>query len=407
MGGVILDLSTPATLTVRSPEGKTDVYTVAAHFSDLPVIYLTSPQPVVSRSQWITGCRMQICHAGTADRSYEAVELRGRGNSTWSKPKKPYAIRLGRRASVLGLPEHKRWVLLANYLDHTQMRSELGFFIGRLTTLPYTPRTAFAEVVMNGDFLGTYQLAEHIKVDENRLNIPPESFLLETDSRATAAAGDVFFRVDHIPYPVVIKNPDTAPGQPAYTRVAEYVQAADRALFGPDFRDPDKGYRAWIDVESFAEWYLVNEITKNNDACFFASCFMHLAPGGKLRMGPLWDFDLAFGNVTYNDNERPEGFWIKRQTAWFARLFEDPAFVELVRERFAWFDSHRELIYHQTERLADRLATPVTGDNGVWGHYEGGADATTVLPQWHADTYRLRQWLDTRLDWMGEALSGL
>lgn len=396
----VFDLSLPDTIVVSASDGRQVVYILSAHFSHLPVVYLSTPAPVTSRTEWTEGCTMTVCHAGAADAFYAGAEVRGRGNSTWSCPKKPYAVRLGKRASVLGMPEHRRWVLLANWFDPSNLRSELGFFLGRQTRLAYTPRTAFVELVVNGEFQGVYQLAEQIKIDPNRLDIPEESYLLETDQRASAAAGDVFFSVGHMTWPVVVKSPDTAVGEPEYEHIVSYMDGVDRALFGPDFCDAARGYAAWLDVDSFVEWYLVNEITKNNDAIFFASCFMHLAPGGKLTMGPLWDFDLAFGNTLSNGNDVPEGFWIKRATPWFSRLFEDPAFVARVKQRYAEIYAGRSQLFHELDRLAASLSPAVPGNNSVWNFYDGGADATRVLYAYDADVERLRDWLEIRFEWL-------
>ena len=83
---------------------------------------------------------------------------------------------------------------------------------------------------------------------------------------------------------------------------------------GSNFLDETEGYANYFDKVSFVDWYLINEITKNNDACFFSSCYLNITPGGKLKMGPLWDYDIALGNVNYNDNQSNEAY---DQTALF------------------------------------------------------------------------------------------
>lgn len=386
---------------VSSAAGQTRTYTVAAHFSDLPVIYMDTPSPITSKTEWTEGCTLQLCHAGQHNILLPNTSVRGRGNSTWAAPKKPYAIKLNTRTGLFGMPAHKRWVLLANYFDPTHLRSEMGFFLSRMSRLAYTPRSVFAEVVVNGRFEGLYQMTEQLKIDANRVNAGDGGVLLEIDQRADAAQGDVFFRADNISYPIVIKDPDTWLGSDLYNRTADYVKAADKVLLSENFRDPATGYRAWLDAASFAEWYLVNEISKNNDSGgFFSSCYMMLPADGKLTMGPVWDFDIAFGNVDINGNDKPEGLWVLAQTTWFRRLFEDPWFVALVKERFAYYDANRSLIYRQMAMLENRLGAAVAGNNYVWDTLGGGHEDALVLFEYHYKVAELRKWIDTRMDWL-------
>lgn len=93
-----------------------------------------------------------------------------------------------------------------------------------------------------------------------------------------------------------------------------------------------KAYSKYINTETFINWYLVNELLKNNDAVFFSSVFIYKDRNAKLSMGPVWDFDLAAGNMTYNGNNLPEGWWVK-QSVWINRLFDDPVFVQKVKAR--------------------------------------------------------------------------
>ena len=99
------------------------------------------------------------------------MKIKGRGNSTWGLPKKPYKIKFDSKKSLMGFPADKEWVLLANYTDKTQLRNELAFFMGRISSFEYTPRTAFVEVIINGVYNGTYQLTEQLKISKNGLEI--------------------------------------------------------------------------------------------------------------------------------------------------------------------------------------------------------------------------------------------
>ena len=97
--------------------------------------------------------------------------MRGRGNSTWNYPKNPYAFKLDDKAEILGMPKHKRWVLLANWMDRTLLRNRTSFQIAASTGLAWTPNGEFVEVILNGQHIGNYYLCEQVKIDENRLDI--------------------------------------------------------------------------------------------------------------------------------------------------------------------------------------------------------------------------------------------
>ena len=138
----------------------------------LPVAYLTTPAPVTSKDEWIPDASMVIVTPGTLDILYRGtLSVKGRGNSTWNYPKKPYALKLDKKSEMLGMKKHKRWCLLANWMDRTLMRNAVAFEISRHTGLDWTPDGRFVEVILNGEHLGNYYLCEQIKVDKNRVDV--------------------------------------------------------------------------------------------------------------------------------------------------------------------------------------------------------------------------------------------
>jgi spore coat protein CotH len=302
---------------------------------------------------------------GAGDVFEDSVKIKGRGNSTWLMPKRPYKLKFDKKVSLLGEPADKEWVLLANYVDKTFLRNRTAFDMGHMSKLEYTNRSHFVELVLNGEYCGTYQLAEQIKVGADRVNVGDDGYLLEVDAKADST--DVTFIVKRVGQPINIKSPEVEVGDSAYNYVVDYLNTVERVLFSDDFKDPSKGYAKYIDVASFVDWYLINEIAKNNDACFFSSCYMTLARNGKLKMGPLWDYDIAFGNVNYNTNDDPEGFYICTNVSWYRRLFADAAFVKLVQERFEYFYSNKEVIFNEINRNAEYLQYAAVENNNKWG----------------------------------------
>jgi hypothetical protein len=169
--------------------------------------------------------------------------------------------------------------------------------------------------------------------------------------------------------------------------------------------DTETGYAQYLDISSFVDWYLINEITKNNDAIMFSSCYMHIAPNGRLKMGPLWDFDIALGNVNYNVNEIPTGFWIA-SAAWFVQLFKDPAFVSQVKERFTYFKSKKNEIFSNINSNAEYLKWSVIENNNRWNTlYVQTWPNYAIWGAYDNEVQYMKNWLDTRFDWLEQAFA--
>lgn len=396
-----IDLSSPVTLTLVSSTGQKKDYKVAVYYSELPILYVNTPETITSRDEWLDNCSIQIWNAANENDFYNGVQMKGRGNSTWGQPKKPYAIKLDKKAKVLGMPKHKRWVLLANYMDISGLRNEICFYMGRISKLPYTPRTRFVDVVMNKKYIGLYQVTEQLKIDDNRVAVGDDGFLLEIDSRAGRDPEDIYFKVPHIGNPLVIKDPDVVEGDDAYNYIKQFVTDASAALYSDDFTDEKIGWRKYLDAESFVDWYLINEITRNNDAIFFSSCYMSLKRNEKLMMGPLWDFDLAIANTNDNDSKNPIGFWIKR-VAWYTRLFADPYFVSLVKDRFSYFFENRQNIYDELYRQSGIIEEAMVGNDLIWNRMGTKGDIEQVHHQLTMRVDEMCSWLETRFNWMKE-----
>lgn len=405
-----LDCSRPLNMELVGTDHSSACRLCVKCFTGLPVVYIDTENKaaITSKEEYLKGTMRvveDIVTRGAGDVFECAVNIKGRGNSTWGFPKKPYKIKFDEKFSLLGEPADKEWVLLANYTDKTSLRGETAFGLGRMSNLDYTPRTHFVELILNGVYSGTYQLCEQLKVAEQRVNVGDDGFLLEIDSKAEA--GDVTFDIAHIGQPINIKEPAVLVGDEAYSYVKRFIEQADAALFGANFKDEAEGYAKYLDVESFVDWYLINEIGKNNDACFFTSCYMNLSRGGKLKMGPLWDFDIAFGNVNYNGCDDPEGFWIKR-VPWFTRMFEDARFVEKIKERFACFYESRESIYAEINANADYLKYSAVENNNKWNTlYNYTWPNNLIWGAYENEVQSMKMWLEKRFQWLNEQFAAM
>ena len=344
-------------------------------------------------------------------RNYESIDqldakIRGRGNSTWYlHPKKPYQVKLESKRSLFGMAEDKKWLFLAEYSDKTLLRNRLAFELGHRSTLKWTPSGHFAEVFVNDVHTGVYHITEKVEDGENRVDIGERGFLLEIDQLDRIDPDDVFFRTET--YLINIKEPSLDYGDAKFIEVSEHIKEFEEVLFGNDFSNPNRGYPAYIDIDSFIDWFLINEIAKNVDAQWYSSIFLHWVPGEKIRMGPIWDFDLGFGNVDYADATYPEGWWV-RWNSWISRLLEDQAFVERVKDRYADFDSQRPGIKQNIAGWAEELSLSQAENDLIWqtiGRYVW--PNPVVYDTYEEEVAHLEDWLDTRMDWMKEALERL
>ena len=291
--------------------------------------------------------------------------VRGRGNSTWDMPKKPYKIKFDEKISIFGLGEDKEWVLLANYADKTLLRNVVAMKLSEIVGMEWTPSMLPVEVYLNDEYMGCYTFSEHKKVSKHRVDL---DIVGESDNSGDAVTGDYYmeieqnldettcFRTSICGIPMMFSDPEV-PTAAQYDYIVGYFYDAENALMGNNFTDPDNGWQKYIDIESFAKAYIVNELTKNIDGNMRKSSFITKEKGKKLEMYHLWDYDLTLGNCNYLDDEfgatdGPEGWFIKdfscnywthgwNHTNWYTRLTDDPAFCAKVKE--IWNAHHEEL----------------------------------------------------------------
>lgn len=399
----VIDFRKPVKLTVFN-HGKTKDYTVYVYsFTGLPVLWIETEGRVeiTSKDEYLNAHLKIVENVRTrsaGDVTEADVKIKGRGNSTWTMDKKPYALKFDEKISLLDEPQDKSWVLLANYTDKTLLRNQTAFYLGSISNLDYTPRFHFVDLMLNGRYNGTYQLGDKLKIGKNRVNVGDDGFLLEIDAKA--GADEITFRTNYLGQPVNIKDPNVEIDDENYNYIKKYVITAEDALFSDKFKDAEEGWQKYMDMDSFADWYLVNEIAKNNDACLFSSCYMHLRRGDKLKMGPLWDFDIAFGNVNYNGTFSTDGFWIKKAT-WFSRLFQDPAFVTKVKERFDYFYSRKDDIMNEINTNAQYLKYSAQENNNKWHTlYTYTWPNYDIWGSYLNEVQSMKEWLNARFEWL-------
>jgi hypothetical protein len=396
----------------------------------LPTIYIDLKDPagiITKEDKLLATMRIENAYGSNYDEKelYNGlIEISGRGNSTWTMPKKPYNLDLvddegeDNPAPLLGMPADEEWAIIANYSDKSLLRIPFAYYMGNAIGMEYSPRTRFAEVYLNNEYLGLYCLCEKIKKADDRVDVKKLTdkaedqvepnitggYIVEVTPPGRIEPDEKYVTSDRgisyvFKYP---KKKKITNEQIAW--FGQYINTVESVLYGPDFKDPEKGYRQYIDVPSFVDYYIINDLAKNGDANFFSSVFLYKDRGGKLKMGPIWDFDIAFGNVNYNlDATIENGFYIK-QGRWFNRLVQDEYFQQKVTERFdqlkPLFDSMPAKIVAAADSLKSTGAIdrnfqkwPILGSY-VWPNfppYPGTYDG---------EIRRLTDWFKSRVEWM-------
>lgn len=274
--------------------------------------------------------------------------IKGRGNTTWGQDKKPYSIKLQNAQDILGMGASRRWELLANAYDGSNMRNQLVLEMAQEAGMDYTPQCAWTDLFLNGKYQGLYQITEKVQTGAGRVEIADQDagrgdltggylFLMEDAgryenavSRFMTGGGQTF----------VIKSPEQAnEEQTAY--LSGLVKEFEDAVTAPDGINPKTGrsFTEYIDLDSFVKKYLVEEIVKNSDAVTNSQYFYKDADAVSplLYAGPVWDYDNALGH-TNEEAMDPVGLMLDKvrseegSNLWYGSLCSQPVFTERVRE---------------------------------------------------------------------------
>ena len=219
--------------------------------------------------------------------------IRGRGNASWGFPKKPYRIKFAEKHSPLGAPAvDRRWTLINNYGDKTLMRNILAFEVSRRVEMAYTPFCVPVDVVVNSQYQGCYQFCDQVEAGVNRVPAKP-GYLIEIDAYNTSE--DTYFWSNKgIPVSVHYPKSDSiTTAQRSF--IQSYFNSMESAVFSSSFKDASKGYRKYLDLDSFLRNFIVGEFCGNTDT-YWSTYLYKDAEQGKLFTGPAWDYDLAFEN---------------------------------------------------------------------------------------------------------------
>jgi hypothetical protein len=378
---------------------------------------------------------------------YGEIGIETRGSSSGGFPMKSYGLEtrgpspeINYNASIFDWPEDNDWILYAPYNDKTLIRNVLTYDLGNLMG-NYSPRTQMCEVILNGEYQGVYVFMERIKQNPGRVNIDELAY---DDTLGNELTGGYILKVDKTtsggivawtspytcaapgwgPIEYQMHDPEIDTMHPLQLQyIEDYVTDWEDALAGPNFADPVLGYAPYIDELSFIDFFIVNEISKNVDG-YRISTFLYKekqSEGGELVAGPLWDFNLAWGNADYCEGGLTTGWEIYFNSVcggggglqnpfWWDRLLQDPNFAHAVNCR--WLELRADIL--STPRLMNYIDSmalyledaqqrnytkwPVLGIYLWPNNFVGNTYAEEIQ--------YLKDWTTQRLDWMDANMFG-
>jgi subtilisin-like proprotein convertase family protein len=366
------------------------------------------------------------------------ITIETRGSSSQSFPKKPYGFSTvvkslaDTNVSLLGLPEEHDWVLNATYNDKSLMRDVLAYELARRSGR-YATRYRYCELFINGQYEGIYILMEKVKRDKNRVDVTK---LELKDSTGNALTGGYIVKIDKTTgsnnggwtdtFPIfkgstdrVYFQYDYPNGDAMVKKQRDYIASAiykfENALSSVDFASPTKGYRQFADEMTFIDYSIINEISKNVDG-YRLSTYLFKdrdSKGGKLKMGPVWDFNLAFNNADYNNSSDPTGWEIDLSYGcpfWWKRFRADSGYVnsyycrwnQLRQSSFSLYNINKFLdsTYTVLEEASYRnfQRWPVLGTY-VW------PNPSPLSYSMREEVDSLKSWIEKRVKWMDATLA--
>ena len=365
------------------------------------------------------------------------IEIRG-SSSQDAYPRKSYGLKTidlqgnDLNVSLLGMPDEHDWILYGPYADKSLMRNVLSYKVGR-SLGNWASRTRFCELLINEEYQGVYVLMEKIKRDLNRVDIsrlnPDEisgddltgGYIIKID-KTTGSGGSgwrgVFGDFFQYEYP---EAEDIAPKQQDY--IETYIEKFEEALKSPDYQNLETGYKAYIDVNSFVDVLIMSELSKNVDA-YRLSTFMYKdkdSRGGKLHMGPIWDYNFTFGNVNYCTGSELSGWVLNfnsicprdffKITPWWDRLLSDPDFVSQLVDR--WFTLrqgplHTDSLLHDVDEMEALLSEAQTRNFAKWDILGEGIWPNEFIGEdYESEIAYLKNWIAGRVEWIDQHIEDI
>jgi hypothetical protein len=345
--------------------------------------------------------KLQIYGKDAPESDVLELTIKGRGNSSFTgMPKPGYKIKFEKKQGLLGMPKDKEWALIGNSADKTLLKNFITYKLADWLGDEYTPRSQFVELYLNRQYQGVYQLVETVKVGEHRVNIPQSdsSFLLE---RGPTEHGGEHFVVTEQGTKFEIKSPK----EPTDSSTALIKKALSQFENYLKSDNPKGEITDYLDFEDYLRYYWIQEISKNMDGAFRRSIFLTWQKGDVIRLGPVWDFDVAYGNWE-DDSLRTVTDWYIRNSGWNGLIFKRE---KLWQEAARYWKKHRDFLAtfpDSIRKYAKELAPATKNEFKRWPVLENTENWTykEAYDSYDEAVDSLNSWINQRMDWIDNHL---
>ena len=343
--------------------------------------------------------------------------VKGRGNATWGYDKKPYKIKFDEKQGFFGLTANKDWVLLAEYCDKSLMRTAYMCELAQTVGLPYPIHYHHVQLYLNGQYHGMYVLTDQVEKKKGRVDIEDDGFLFEHDNYFWDEP--LNFRTERREYWYTFKYPDPEDGEITegddnFLFITNFMNDFEAALYGDDFKNPTTGYRKYIDVQTFAKWFLVQELVANLEPNMY---YVLPSRKDKLQVAPVWDAEWSLG-LAYREDEyagwaglpaqpdRYQAIWSKWK--YFGRLFEDPYFVDVVRNEWETLKPMIPAFQDKMAYVAEGISKDQVRNFEKWGTLWWHVSVGLVrFDTWEEEVSYVSEFFKDRVVWLDNYLSTL
>lgn len=414
-------------LVVKAENGDENTYRVSFNCpqinTELPVIRIHIPVSSITDKKTYRKTKFDIYRQGSDEGRWTAsdaeIEIRGRGNSTWGLPKKPYRIKFPEKFSPIGLnhAKAKSWVLLAHDMDKSLLRNHLGFELSRIlfsssekyhdeAALTFTPCSQMVNVYSGDNYHGVYQMSDQMEVAKGRIDLDKLVAADGSDPVKITGGHLIETNIHHDePYPVSFtssrgiyldhkypKDDDMDIAQ--YKYIEDFIRKAEAALYSSNFTDPVNGWRKWFDEKTLADFIIVKEFAGDMDG--YTSTYFYKRRGvDKIFFGPVWDLDKGWNN----DKRTPHGNTLTQlmiyggfymppyiNPDWFHRFWQDAEFRKFVGRRWASKkDQLKSKVLSELDEKPKQMRKAIAANFSIWDFYYQYSDEANMP----ARTYEL------------------
>jgi len=339
--------------------------------------------------------KLQIWEKNEPKSTVMELTIKGRGSASFKKSKSGYKLDFAEAQSLLQMPKDKEWALISNFGDKTHLRNLISFKLSSLLGAIYTPQSQFVELYLNRQYMGIYLLSETIKIGNHRVHIPKNdySFLFEkeTEQKLDTPYVETSSRnVFHIRYP-------KQPSEIQKELLKDHLDKLEKYLDSGNLRDINN----WIDLKTFFPFYWTQEFSRNIDGNFNRSIYLTWSSGSQVKFGPVWDFDLAYGNTKHNYTSKPDG-WFARSARWNKSLLSDP---QIKKKANAHWIQHRKDVLSILDTInvyAQHISDAVKNEYARWPSLESTENSAYLqsFSSYEQAIDSLKTWIIERFQWI-------